>query len=291
MVDKKKKKSGFKAACLLLIVIVFIIIFLVMKNTIITNIKETNFFERVFGNTPEFVENHQPEKTNNKNEVSEESLTENSTIKIKVQTEKKESEKPEETSKKTEKETEKSESIKEIESTQKTENQTQKTSEETVEKPVSTSENKKETVTTEVLVTELQLCFIEIDAEGSVIRKFVKRTIPKNDSPLSTAIKMLLEGPDTTLASEKNCMSLIPYGTELLGVKIKDGVAYLDFSEQFEINSFGVEGYNAQLMQIVYTATSFPTVKSVQFLIEGEKKEYLGSEGQWIGSPLSKSSF
>ena len=43
-----------------------------------------------------------------------------------------------------------------------------------------------------------------------------------------------------------------------------------------------VEGYVNQLMQIVYTATSFSTVNSVQFLIEGEKREYLGSEGQWI---------
>ena len=86
-------------------------------------------------------------------------------------------------------------------------------------------------------------------------------------------------------------MSLIPEGTKLLGAKVQNGIAYLDFSENFEFNSYGVEGYNGQLMQIVYTATNFSTVKSVQFLIEGKKKEYLGSEGQWIGSPLSRSAF
>nr|WP_257225304.1 GerMN domain-containing protein [Treponema parvum] len=52
-----------------------------------------------------------------------------------------------------------------------------------------------------------------------------------------------------------------------------------------------MEGYLGQLMQIVYTATSFSTVDSVQFLIEGQKKDYLGSEGVWIGSPLARSSF
>ena len=150
---------------------------------------------------------------------------------------------------------------------------------------------KPQTVTTEVPITDLQLCFVEIDSEGSVVRKMVKRSIPKDDSPLSTALKLLLKGPDASIATEKNCQSLIPAGTKLLGIKIKNGVAYLDFSEDFEINPFGVEGYNAQLMQIVYTATSFSTVKSVQFLIEGEKKEYLGSEGQWIGSPLSRNAF
>ena len=44
-------------------------------------------------------------------------------------------------------------------------------------------------------------------------------------------------------------------------------------------------------MQIVYTSTEFSTVDSVQFLIDGNKKDYLGSEGQWIGSPLSRASF
>ena len=107
---------------------------------------------------------------------------------------------------------------------------------------------------------------------------------------MTDAINALLAGP---LPSEqsKDCMTLIPSGTKLLGASVKDGVAVLNFNENFEFNSVGVEGYIAQLMQIVYTATEFPTVKSVQFLIEGKRKDYLGSEGQWIGSPLSRSSF
>jgi spore germination protein GerM len=86
-------------------------------------------------------------------------------------------------------------------------------------------------------------------------------------------------------------MTLIPAGTKLLSAKVSGGVAYLNFNENFEINTYGVEGYIHQLEQIVYTATAFSTVNSVQFLIEGQKRDYLGSEGQWIGSPLSRSSF
>ena len=85
-------------------------------------------------------------------------------------------------------------------------------------------------------------------------------------------------------------MTLIPSGTKLLSAKVTDGVAYLNFNENFERNPDGVEGYIYSLMQVVYTATSFSTVKSVQFLIEGQKKDYLG-DGQWIGSPLSRYSF
>ena len=44
-------------------------------------------------------------------------------------------------------------------------------------------------------------------------------------------------------------------------------------------------------MQIVYTATAFSNIDNVQFLIEGEKMDYLGLEGVFIGAPLSIASF
>ena len=56
-------------------------------------------------------------------------------------------------------------------------------------------------------------------------------------------------------------------------------------------NRFGIEGYAGQLKQVVYTATTFPTVQDVQILIEGETRDYLGGEGVFIGRPLSRNSF
>ena len=280
MADKKKKRSGFTIAVVVLVVLVCFIVFLVKKDTIVTNLKETNFFERVFGATPEFVEKHEVTEKEPETGTKQTVVTEDSTVKIKVETEKKPQPAQEEA--KPEKQEIKNNS----------EQTTKPATEKEPQNPSSAEKEKKtEAVTTEVPIIELQLCFVEIDSEGSVVRKIVKRSIPKDDSPLSTAMKLLLKGPDSTIAAERNCQSLIPEGTKLLSIKIQNGVAYLDFSEDFEINPFGVEGYNAQLMQIVYTATSFSTVKSVQFLIEGEKKEYLGSEGQWIGSPLSRNAF
>ena len=75
-----------------------------------------------------------------------------------------------------------------------------------------------------------------------------------------------------------------------MSASVKNGIAILNFSEEFQFNQFGAEGSLAQLMQVVYTATNFSTVKKVQFLIEGKKRDYL-TEGVWIGSPLSRSSF
>lgn len=274
---KAKKSKGLSIAIIILIVLIIFILLIVKKDIIITNLKETNFFGRVFGATPEFVEKHPS------SEKTDSDINTESTVTIKVESEKKVEPSKKESEKKSDSplaaESEKPQPV---------------TVQKETEKPVTVEKKEVETPkkqTTEVTYTELQLYFIEIDADGSVIRKNVKRSIPKNDSPLVTALNLLLAGPDTTKSAEKNCMSLIPDGTKLLGAKVQNGIAYLDFSENFEFNSYGVEGYNGQLMQIVYTATNFSTVKSVQFLIEGKKKEYLGSEGQWIGSPLSRSSF
>ena len=270
--NKKKNGSLLTLACSLLALLVVLVVFLTQKNTIFTNLKETSFFDRAFGTTPEFVKNHQVEKKEPKSETVE---IKDSTVTIKIENEKIEI--PEE------KLAEPKEDVKPAKESEKVEEK--KTETKTDTKKESKPEVKKPAT------TQLQLCFVVIDGDGSVTRKMVKRSVSKNNSPLTAAINELLKGPSVSVAAEKNCMSLIPKGTKLLSAKVTDGVAYLNFNDSFDINPYGVEGYVNQLMQVVYTATSFSTVNSVQFLIEGEKREYLGSEGQWIGSPLSRGSF
>ena len=273
MADKSsKKKTGLTLACIILAILVIFIFFLVQKDSILTNLKETRFFERVFGKTPEFVENHTPSET----ETVKIPLTQSDEVVIKVEPSKNQTQKSEKAS---------------SDSTTKQEEKSEDTKAASQEKPQKEKTEKDNSKPVQNAYTELQICFVEIDSDGSISRKIIKRSVPKTDSPLTTAIKEVLSGPKTTNAEERNCISLIPAGTKLLGARVSDGVAYLDFSENFEINTYGIEGYNGQLMQLVYTATSFATVNSVQFLIEGQKKEYLGSEGQWIGSPLSRNSF
>lgn len=274
----KKKKTGLGLAIWLLAILIIFILFLVNKDVILTNLKSTSFFEQTIGTTPDFVKNHVP-----KEQPQEEELNE-ITIQIaepKVEQKKEEIKQPEIS--KTKEETKTQNEQKETSIPEKTE--TEKT--EVTKSPEKPKQEEKKTVT----YTELQLCFLQIDTDGSINRKMIKRSVPKNMSPLTTAINLLLQGPDTTKAEERNCISLIPQGTKLMSARVDDGIAYLSFSEEFEFNTLGAEGYMGQLMQIVYTASNFSTVKSVQFLVEGEKKDYLGSEGQWIGSPLSKNSF
>lgn len=148
----------------------------------------------------------------------------------------------------------------------------------------------KKSVTPKVQTRTANIYFVNINSDGIISRVPVRRSLPVSDSPMSDALKSLFAGT-TSEEAKKSYRSLIPPETKLLGATVRNGIAYINVTESFEFNKYGIEGYLAELAQVVYTATEFSTVSSVQFLIEGEKKNYLGSDGVWIGSPLSRTSF
>jgi spore germination protein GerM len=106
---------------------------------------------------------------------------------------------------------------------------------------------------------------------------------------MTDVIQALLAGP-TAEESRRGLISLIPQGTKMLSAAVRGNTAYINFSEDFQYNTFGVEGYAGQLRQLVFTVTEFPNVTDVQILIEGRRIDYLG-EGIWIGSPLNRDMF
>jgi spore germination protein GerM len=134
------------------------------------------------------------------------------------------------------------------------------------------------------------LYFVRIDDDGVIVRQEVKRQIPASDQPLTDALAALIGGPSED-ELRHHLLSLIPQGTKLLSAQVRGSTAYLNFNEAFMYNHYGIEGYAGQLKQIVYTATAFPSVQDVQILIEGERHDYLGGEGVYIGRPLSRNSF
>ena len=278
--EKKTNQTGLALACWILGFLILLIVFLVKQDEIYSNLKTTRFFERIFGSTPEFIANHEVKEEPQKEEETIITLKTEEPVKTPVEQTAPSApvyvpkEEPKVQSKTEEKETSKSETVAQ------TQNEEKPKTENKVEQP------KPVTIT----VVNQKLYFVYIGEDGVVSRKVITREVEKNDSPLVTNINLLLKGPDSSEAS-KGYKTLIPPGTRLLSAYVRDGVAFLNFNEEFEFNRIGVDGYLAQLMQIVYTATEFSTVKSVQFLIDGQKKEYLGSEGVWIGSPLSRTSF
>lgn len=282
MGGKKSKKNarGVAVVCWLAGFFILLIVFLVKLDDIKSNLKATRFFERVFGSTPTFIENYEEKKP-----VVEPLPEEDVVITLNTV------EPPRPQTPPPVQEGQPAVAVQPDEPQSVPAVPPVPESAETPSAVPQTPPAPTVPPAPAVATSTAKLFFVSIDNDGSVTRKEMARTITKNDSPLTGNIRLLLEGPSMTERS-KGCRSLIPDGTRLLSATVRDGVATLNFSEEFEFNQrVGVEGYIAQLMQIVYTATEFPTVNSVQFLIDGVRKEYLGSEGVWIGSPLSRSSF
>ena len=279
-----KKKSGVGLAVWVVAALILLIVFLVTRERMMTVLKETDFFNKVFGKEPTFITNFEPKEKPEPEaeaEITEEIILENIASSknqtVTVETVTKEDIKPvavEET---------KTQSSSIVETEKVEVSKTPQTS----SKPE--SQQKSEVQPANVSKMDQHLFFIVISGDGSVIRKEVTRQISKTNTPLTAAINALLSGPNFN-ELEEGYMSLIPEGTKLLGASVNNGVATINFSENFLFNKYGVEGIYGQLMQVVYTATSFSNIDSVQFLIEGAKQEYLG-EGVYVGAPLPRSVF
>jgi len=81
--------------------------------------------------------------------------------------------------------------------------------------------------------------------------------------------RQLQEGPE-----EQGKVPVIPEGTKLLSVEVKDGICYLNLSREFVENNPGGSAYETVLINsIVNSYTELPHIEKVQFLIEGEKRE------------------
>jgi spore germination protein GerM len=139
-------------------------------------------------------------------------------------------------------------------------------------------------------VRDSNLYFIRVTDDGKIHPHQVARRISYTDSPMTQTIETLISGP-TIEELNMGLLNLIPKGTELLSARVRNGTAYLNFNEAFRFNPMGVEGFLAQLQQIVFSSTEFDTVERVQILIDGSEREYLGGEGVYIGEPLSRESF
>ena len=97
------------------------------------------------------------------------------------------------------------------------------------------------------------------------------RSIETKGDKYKAAMESLLEGPKV-----KGEVRVIPAKTKLKSIKVKDGVATVDFSEDLSKRfTGGSTGEEMLVGSIVNTLTEFSEVKSVQLLVEGKKVESL----------------
>jgi len=134
------------------------------------------------------------------------------------------------------------------------------------------------------------LYFIRVTGDGRTYPQRVVRPVAYDQSPLTETIRALIAGPSGEELDD-GLLNLIPADTRLISAHVDSGVAYLNFNQSFRFNPMGAEGTVAQLQQIIYSSTEFPTVTEVQFLIEGERLDYVGGDGIFIGEPLGRDAF
>ena len=94
---------------------------------------------------------------------------------------------------------------------------------------------------------------------------------------INQALRSLLLGPNA-LEIQDGVVSYIPQGTQLLDVKVVEGTALIDVSNEFATGG-GSLSMMGRVAEVAYTATSFSEVERVTIRIGGVLMEQIGGEG------------
>jgi germination protein M len=139
--------------------------------------------------------------------------------------------------------------------------------------------------------TVVRAYFFLAGAQGSAGIVPVLREIPATTGVAKAAMTALLAGPTAKEQSASPRIStVIPDGSQLLGLSIDNGVATVDLSREFESGG-GSASVLGRLGQVVYTLTQFPSVKSVLFEVEGREVHAFGGEGAVLDGSVGRADY
>lgn len=110
--------------------------------------------------------------------------------------------------------------------------------------------------------------------------------VAKSEGVAKAALSELISG--TVLTS--GAIMVLPADTKILGIKIENGLATVDFSKDILKANVGASAEAMGITSIVNTLTEFPTIQKVQFTVEGKvenAKDWWGHVGL-SGQPFSR---
>ena len=113
--------------------------------------------------------------------------------------------------------------------------------------------------------------------------------VPRAAAPVAAALKLLMRGPTATERAS-GLASQIPVGSRLRSVALAGGVASVDLSARFASGG-GSATMFARLAQVVFTATQFPGVHAVRFLLDGRPVTTFSSEGILLRGPQTRAAY
>lgn len=123
-----------------------------------------------------------------------------------------------------------------------------------------------------------------LPAENWQVLVPVRKHIPWEEGIARATLNYMVEGqvPQDILAL--GLKPLLPAGTEVLGLSIRDGLARVDLSE--DVLKFNPDHARMVIYGLVYTLTEFPTIHKVEILVAGTVPDLPG--GIYLGEPLSR---
>jgi hypothetical protein len=124
------------------------------------------------------------------------------------------------------------------------------------------------------------------DRNGLVV---AHRTHQPTPLVATAAVDALLAGPSAAERST-GLVSAVPAGTRLLGITIRNGVATVDLTSEYQSGG-GSLSMQTRLGQVVYTLTQFPTVQKVRFRLDGTPVNVFSSEGIVLDHPVGRGDY
>lgn len=111
---------------------------------------------------------------------------------------------------------------------------------------------------------DVSVYYVKSTADNMYLVREVHK-VPKSEGVAAAALNELISGSPQTAGAYK----VLPADTKILGIKIDQGIATVDFSPEVLKANVGASGEALGIASIVNTLTEFPTIQKVRFTVEG----------------------
>ncbi len=134
-------------------------------------------------------------------------------------------------------------------------------------------------------VVELPVYFV--DNNNFVVPMGIQ--VPKKEGIAKETLRYMIKGgPVLSQIAGTDLEPVLPNGTEIIDMAINEGVARVNFTEEFL--KYETKEQEKQIVEaVVWTLTEFPTIESVQFMVEGHLLDAMPVGGTSLTEPVSRS--
>lgn len=120
-------------------------------------------------------------------------------------------------------------------------------------------------VTQKETAINLAVYYVRFKENDTCLVREIHQVPYSEDGPKAAVNELINAGPKT-----EGAVRVLPPGTRLLGIKIIDGLATVNFSKEVLNSNVGAAGEALGIQSIVNTLTEFPQIKEVSFQVEGK---------------------